>query len=670
MSAPIRLDDATEWLEADGLGGFASGTTGGLRTRRYHALLLAATTPPTGRMVLVNGLDVWIARQDGAGHAGAPEYLTRQRYVPDLVEPASGATLESFTDEPWPTWTYALRDGTRVEHELFVPAGMPVVALRWRVAGRRTSVRLAVRPLFSGRDSHALHHENPAFRFAADLHHERIIWTPYTGVPGVEALTNGSYAPDPQWYRGFQYDEERARGLDCVEDLAAPGVLHWDLADGDAVLILAAAGALGSANSDAGADTAAAAATYARLRRAERARRGRFASRLLRAGDAYVVRRGEGKTIVAGYPWFTDWGRDTFIALRGLCLATGRLGDARSILLEWAGLVSEGMLPNRFVDQGDAPEYNTVDASLWYVVAVHDYLRALEAEGRKAPARDLRRLTEAVQAIMAGHVRGTRYGIHVAQDGLLAAGEPGVQLTWMDAKVGDWVVTPRIGKPVEIQALWLNALRIAGELTTGYQPIYERGVAAFAGRFWNAAESCLFDVVDADHVAGRDDGTVRPNQLLAVGGLPFPLVTGTRARQIVDTVERRLWTPIGMRTLAPDAPGYRPRYEGDMRSRDGAYHQGTVWPWLLGPFVEAWVRVRGGTAEVVDEARRRFLAPLFAHLTEAGVGHISEIADADAPHTPRGCPFQAWSVGEALRLDLQVLSAGRDAAALLAEIHS
>jgi glycogen debranching enzyme len=271
---------------------------------------------------------------------------------------------------------------------------------------------------------------------------------------------------------------------------------------------------------------------------------------------------------------------------------------------------------------------------------------------------------------MAGHVRGTRYGIHVAQDGLLAAGEPGVQLTWMDAKVGDWVVTPRIGKPVEIQALWLNALRIAGELTTGYQPIYERGVAAFAARFWNAAESCLFDVVDADHVTGRDDGTVRPNQLLAVGGLPFPLVTGARARQLVDTVERWLWTPVGMRTLPPDAPGYRPRYEGDMRSRDGAYHQGTVWPWLLGPFVEAWVRVRGGTPEVVDEARRRFLAPLFAHLREAGLGHVSEIADADAPHTPRGCPFQAWSVGEALWLDLQVLSGSRPAAAPLEEVHS
>ena len=663
MTAPIALDDATEWLEADGLGGFACGTTGGLRTRRYHALLLAATTPPTGRMVLVNGLDAWIAREDQGGHAGAPEYLTRQRYVPGIVEPSAGAMLESFTDEPWPTWTYRLLDGTRIAHELFVAAGSPIVVLRWRVVASRGPVRLGVRPFLSGRDSHALHHENASFRFGAEAHGGRIAWEPYPGVPGVVALTNGAYTPEPQWYRGFQYDEERARGLDCVEDLAAPGVFRWDLADTDAVLVLATAGTLPA---DAGAS-----ATYARLRRAERARRGRFASRLLRAGDAYLVRRGEGKTVVAGYPWFTDWGRDTLIALRGLCLATGRLNDARSILLEWAGLVSEGMLPNRFVDQGDAPEYNTVDASLWYIVAVHDYLRALDAEGRTPAARDRRRLAEAVEAILAGHMRGTRYGIRPTDDGLLAAGEPGVQLTWMDAKVGDWVVTPRIGKPVEIQALWLNALRIAEEFTPRYRPVFERGVAAFAERFWNSAEECLFDVVDADHIPGRVDGTVRPNQLLAVGGLPYPLVTGERARRMVDTLERRLWTPLGLRTLAEDAAGYCPRYEGDMRSRDAAYHQGTVWPWLLGPFVEAWVRVRGGTPEVRAQARRRFLAPLLAHLSQAGVGHVSEIADAAPPHTPRGCPFQAWSVGEALRLDRQVLAAGdRAAAPPLEAVHS
>jgi predicted glycogen debranching enzyme len=642
MSGPIAVDDRTEWLETDGQGGFASGTTLGVRTRRYHALLLAATTPPTGRMVLVNGLDAWV--ESGAG----PEFLTRQRYVPGVLAPEHGATLESFADEPWPTWTYRLADGTRIEHELFVPQGRAVVALRWRLVGRHAAaLPFAVRLFLSGRDSHALHHENSAFRFMEVTSGQRVEWHPYDGVPEVRALSNGSYHAEPQWYRGFLYSEERARGLDDTEDLAAPGIFQWDLSQADAVLLLGADAALP--------DDLNAAEGFSRFRRSERARRARFATRLERAGDAYLVRRDPGKTIVAGYPWFTDWGRDTFISLRGLCLATGRLADARSILLEWADLVSEGMLPNRFVDQGDAPEYNTVDASLWYVVAAHEYLEAADAAGRPAPARDRKALGLAVQGILAGHVRGTRYGISAAEDGLLAAGEPGVQLTWMDAKVGDWVVTPRIGKPVEIQALWLNALRIAERFSPDYASLYARGVESFARRFWNPVAGWLNDVIDADHVPGRLDPTMRPNQILAVGGLPYALLEGERARQVVDAVERHLWTPLGLRTLAPGAEGYTPRYQGGIRERDGGYHQGTAWPWLLGPFVEAWVRVRGGGADVQAEARRRFFQPLLDHLSEAGVGHISEIADAEPPHTPRGCPFQAWSVGEALRLDRLVL---------------
>ena len=644
MSAGLPLDERTEWLEADGLGGFASGTTAGLRTRRYHALLLAATTPPTGRMVLVNGLDAWLERPSSP----APEYLTRQRYAPDFVAPVSGATLERFTADPWPAWRWRLEDGSRIEQELFVPRGLPAVALRWRVVEGTPEGALLVRPFLSGRDSHASHHENPVFRFEADVDGEQVTWRPYAGVPEVAALGNGRYRPDPQWYRRFLYAEERARGLEPEEDLAAPGVFCWDLASGDAILLLSVAGTLAA---DGGA-----AATFARLRRAERARRHKFATPLERAADAYLVRRAEGRTVVAGYPWFTDWGRDTFIALRGLCLATGRLAEARSILLEWAGHVSEGMLPNRFADQGDVPEYNTADASLWYVVAVHDYLRAVESRGRAVPARDRRALGAAVRAIVEGHVRGTRYGIRATDDGLLAAGEPGVQLTWMDAKVGDWVVTPRVGKPVEIQALWLNALRIVGEFTGDYGQRLALGLESFAARFRDPGTGGLYDVIDADHVPGRLDPTLRPNQVLAVGGLPWPLLEGPGARRVVDLVESRLWTPLGLRTLAPGAEGYRPRYEGGVLSRDSAYHQGTVWPWLLGPFVEAWVRVRGGGARAREEARRRFLAPLLAHLDAAGLGHVSEIADAEPPHQPRGCPFQAWSVAEALRLDLQVLA--------------
>ena len=644
MTAELPLDERTEWLEADGLGGFASGTTGGLRTRRYHALLLAATTPPTGRMVLVNGLDAWIERPSSE----VPEFLTRQRYAPGVVAPQAGAVLERFTAEPYPAWRWRLADGARIEQELFVPRGLPMAALRWRAIDGGSLGTLAVRLFLSGRDSHGTHHENPAFRFDGDAAGETVTWRPYPGVPGVSALANGRYQAEPQWYRGFLYAEEQARGLDPEEDLASPGVFRWDLARGDAVLLIGVAGTL-PAEADA-------AATSARLRRAERARRAKFTTPLELAGDAYLVRRSAGRTIVAGYPWFTDWGRDTFLSLRGLCIATARLTEARSILLEWAAHVSEGMLPNRFADQGDMPEYNTADASLWYVVAVHDYLRAVEARGRPAAARDRRVLGDAVKAILAGHVRGTRYGIRATDDGLLAAGEPGVQLTWMDAKVGDWVVTPRIGKPVEIQALWLSALRAAEEFTGEYAAVLRRGRRAFATRFWNEEAGGLFDVVDADHAPGRVDGTLRPNQILAVGGLPWPLLEGARARRVVDLVESRLWTPLGLRTLAPDAEHYRARYEGGVQSRDGAYHQGTVWPWLLGPFVEAWVRVRGGGPEVRQEARRRFFAPLLAHLRSAGVGHVSEIADAEPPHEPRGCPFQAWSVAEALRLDLQVLT--------------
>jgi predicted glycogen debranching enzyme len=643
MTGSLALDDRSEWLEPDGLGGFASGTTSGIRTRRYHALLLAATTPPTGRMVLVNGLDAWIERP------GAPdEYLTRQRYAPGIVAPEHGAELESFTAEPWPKWTWRLRDGGVVEQELFVPPGAALVAIRWRLTTRTVGGTLAVRPFLSGRDTHALHHANPDFRFDPRRDGGKLVWEPYPGMPAVSVMTDAEYTHDPQWYRGFLYREERERGLDFEEDLASPGVWRWPGRDA-AVLLLGVDGALPASSGPGEA--------FHQLSRSERARRARFGSRLERAGDAYLVRRGNGRTIVAGYPWFTDWGRDTFIALRGLCLATGRLAEARSILLEWAGHVSEGMLPNRFVDQGGAAEYNTVDASLWFAVAVHDYLRAREQRGREIPLRERRLLGDAVRGIIAGHLRGTRYRIQADADGLLAAGEPGVQLTWMDAKVGDWVVTPRIGKPVEIQALWLNALRAAGDFTPEYSELVERGTRAFLERFWNAERGCLYDVVDADHVPGRVDGSIRPNQILAVGGLPYPLLRGEAARRVVDVVERTLWTPLGLRTLASGAPGYAPRYEGGVLSRDGAYHQGTVWPWLLGPFVEAWVRVRGGGVTVRDEARRRFLQPLMEHMDQAGLGHVSEIGDAESPHEPRGCPFQAWSVGEALRLELQVLSA-------------
>lgn len=636
-----------EWLEADGLGGFASGTVAGVRTRRYHALLLTAATPPTGRFVLVNGFDAWVETPAGVFA------LSSQRYTPGITQPDGYRRIQSFEAEPWPRWTFQLDDGTHIAHQVIARHDAPLVALAWQLCAPRAGVTLSIRPLLSGRGYHALHHENPAFRFDSDVSEGRVAWQPYPGVPAIVTLSNGEYSQAPDWYRNFLYDAERARGLDCTEDLASPGIFRWNLSQQEAVWIVAA-------QRDGTAPVLpqrAALPCWQDLQRSEQERRRRFSSPLHRAADAYLVQRGAGKTIVAGYPWFTDWGRDTFIALRGLCLATGRLAEARDILLAWAGAVEDGMLPNRFPDCGETAEFNSVDAALWYIVAVHDFLCIAQARQFAVSSDDQRRLQTAVEAILDGYARGTRYRIHADADGLLAAGEPGVQLTWMDAKVGDWVVTPRIGKPVEVQALWLNALRIGSHFSERWARLFARGHEAFGARFWNATAGYLYDVVDTDHHAGAVDASLRPNQIFAVGGLPFALLEGAQARHVVDAVEQHLLTPIGLRSLAPGQPGYAPRYQGGVRERDAAYHQGTAWPWLLGAFVEAWVRVRGDTPQAKAEARERFLSPLLHHLDEAGLGHLSEIADGDPPHTPRGCPFQAWSVGEALRLQHVVLAA-------------
>ena len=629
-------NDEREWLEPDGLGGFASGTVSGIRTRRYHALLLAAATPPTGRMTLVNGFDAWIEI------GGERIALTSQRYASDVVAPDGASRITAFTGEPWPTWTYALPSGLAVVHEVFVPHRRAAVVVSWRLSTPvATPVRLVVRPFLSGRDYHGTHHENGGCRTEPLVVGEMTRWQLYEGVPPIASSSNGSYAHEPVWYRNFLYKAETERGLDDREDLISPGTLTFDLSRGEALWLLE------SATPAPGVSTA---ATVAGLRRDERDRRASFSSALDRAADAYLVRRGDGQTVIAGYPWFTDWGRDTFIALRGLCLATGRFDEARRILLEWSDTVSLGMLPNRFADAGDMPEFNSVDASLWFVVAVRELFEAAAAKRTALAPAERQRLLVAVTEILQGYSEGTRYGIRLDADGLLACGEPGVQLTWMDAKVGDWVVTPRTGKPVEVQALWLHALAFASTWDARWQVAYVRGRINFARKFWNPNGQCLYDVVDVDQVPGRLDAACRPNQLLAIGGLGESLLDTDRTRIALGVVERKLLTPLGLRSLAPDEAGYVPHYRGGPRERDGAYHQGTVWPWLIGPFVDAWLAARGRTEAARAEARERFLRPLESHLDDAGLGHVSEIADGEPPFTPRGCPFQAWSVGEMLRV--------------------
>ncbi len=615
------MDLDAEWLEADGRGGFASGTAGLIRTRRYHALLLTASA--AGRFVLVNGLEVAVETAEGRFA------LSSQAYRGGAVFPDGQWRISGFTALPWPCWDFTFPGGLAVRHEVFVSRATQEVVLRWSA---NQPVRLTVRPLLSGRDYHALHHENPAFDFTTRQEGGALAWRPYPGVPGVTARGNYTWQDGPDWYRGFSYAVEVERGMDDGEDLASPGSFVWDAVT-EATLVLRA-------------DTAGS-TPPALLEQAERTRRSRPPRDV--SADAYLADSAAGPTLLAGFPWFTAWGRDTFIALRGLLIARGRLQETADILLAWSGHVSEGMLPNRFPEGDVPPEFNAVDASLWFIVAVHELSQAGGAS-RAVTAR----LREASAAILEGYSAGARFGIGVdPADGLLRAGEPGVQLTWMDAKVAGRVITPRIGKPVEVQALWVNALAIAGQWPGGdrWMSAALRARDSVTALFPDRETGGLIDVLDADGVPGARDRRVRPNQVLAAGGLPIPVLTPRLAAGVVALAEDRLLTPLGLRTLAPDDPDYRPQYRGDLVARDEAYHQGTVWPWLFGPFVAAWLAGRGNTAEARAEGRARFLPPLHAHLHTAGLGHVSEVADGDAPHTPGGCPFQAWSLGELIRIE-------------------
>jgi predicted glycogen debranching enzyme len=381
-----------------------------------------------------------------------------------------------------------------------------------------------------------------------------------------------------------------------------------------------------------------------------------FAARLCECALQFIVRRDESdRSIVAGYPWFGDWGRDTFIALPGLCLATGHYGDARRIIRTFARFVDRGLIPNCFPAYGEPPVYNTCDATLWYVHAIDAYLRH---------TNDIKllddELFDVIANILEAHAAGTRHGIRMDSDGLLAAGETGHALTWMDAKIGDRTITPRIGKPVEINALWYNALCIGADLAVKRRDGRRaktwcewatRCRKSFNERFWNRDAAGLHDVVDSDHVRGRTDSRLRPNQLFAIS-LTHPVLEPARWRAVVSACERDLLTPMGMRTLAPKDADYRGRYAGDQVARDEAYHQGTVWPWLIGPFASAVSRAYG--SDGIGRVARLFDG-LETHLNEAGIGGICEVADGDAPHAPGGCPWQAWSVSEPLRVLVEEL---------------
>ena len=636
-----KPDIRQEWLETDGQGAFSSGTSSGVRTRRYHNLLMIAKNPPSERVILVNGMDVWVETP----HGTFP--ISTQHYMNDVIWPEGFLQQTDFDDSLWPTWTYEFGGSIEIKQELFVPQGLQGVAIRWQVNGSAAGVKIHVKLFLSGRDYHSMHHENPDMYLGTENQSGDLRWQTYDDSVDVFAESNATFDEKAEWFRSFYYEVEDQRGLDSLEDLGCPGELHFDLEkESEAILLLGAKCRVSSQMHSTG---IAAKQVFDTIHESEHQRRSKL-SRIDRSAQQYIVDRNDGKTIIAGYPWFTDWGRDTFIAIRGLCMARGDVDAARDIVVAWADTVSEGMIPNRFPDHGEDPEFNSVDASLWYIVAIHEYWEMLEQTGTPQDKDERAKLQSAIEAILNGYSNGTRHRIGKDEDGLIAAGEDGVQLTWMDAKVDDWVVTPRIGKPVEIQCLWINALWIAAKFSDSWKPVLEQAEQSFREKFWNEEAQCLFDVLDNDHESGQTDAAVRPNQILAVGGLPYRIIEGDQAKSIVGVVEDKLLTPLGLRSLSPDDGGFKPVYSGGVLERDGAYHQGTVWAWMLGPFVEAWLSVHDRNDQTTAEAKQRFLDPLEAHLRTAGLGHVSEIADATDPFTPRGCPFQAWSLSEFIRV--------------------
>jgi predicted glycogen debranching enzyme len=629
-----------EWLETNGLGGFASSTITGLNTRRYHGLLVAATQPPVGRLVLLSKLEETLI-VDGV------RYELAANHYPGALHPQGFQFLTEFRLDPFPTFVYRVAGVELVKTVLLVHGeNSTVIQYELRTATPPAHCALELLPLIACRDYHALAHENAALNPQVQLARHRLTLRPY-GTTTALHLAHQAQAVETTgyWYRNIEYRAEQARGLDFQEDLFNPCRLRFDLREQPRVALIA---------STEPRDCAHAAAYEASERARRRAVLDPFAGcdeltqQLAAAADQFIVARDHGQTVIAGYHWFSDWGRDTMIALPGLTITTQRYETARDILRAFAAYLDQGMLPNRFPDAGEAPEYNTVDATLWYIEAVRA-LRAATSDDEFVRTELYAKLVE----IMDWHERGTRYQIKVEADGLLHAGTPGVQLTWMDAKVGDWVVTPRHGKPVEIQALWYNALCVMADLAARYgdaarhehwTQLAVRAKASFNELFWNAAAGCLYDVVEGT----ERDAAVRPNQILAVS-LPHTLLTAEHARQVVAVVERELLTHYGLRSLAPSDPRYVARYTGDIPSRDGAYHQGTVWPWLLGPFFSAYMKVAHDSPAARQQVRR-WLVAFAEHLRDAGLGQVSEIFDADVPHAPRGCIAQAWSVAELLRV--------------------
>lgn len=628
-----------EWLVTNGIGGYAMSTLCGANSRRYHGLLVAALNPPLGRTVFVAQLE------EQAVIDGLKFPLSTNEFHGRYVHPHGYRHLESFRLEgAIPTLTYALAEA-RLEKRIWMAHGHNTTYVAYTLRQGTRPLTLTVLPLCTARNHHQ--HVRGADREARLVVLPNGLSVQFAGTPPYYILSQEfSAAIEGEWYWRFHHRMETYRGLDDQEDLYAMGRFTVTLSPGQTATLVI------STETEPSLDGLQALAAERERQHALLAAsplggesEPDFIRQLVLAADQFIVTRGKGgQSIIAGYPWFNDWGRDTMIALPGLTLATGRPKVAARILRTYARYIDRGMIPNRFPDEGEKPQYNTADATLWYLQAIHEYVRHTNDWQLVAD------LYPFLVDIVGWHERGTRYGIGMdARDGLLRAGEPGVQLTWMDVKVDDWVATPRIGKPVEVNALWYNALKIMADFArrmrdthaaSRYEALAQRVATSFTDLFWYADGNYLYDVIDGP--AGHD-ASLRPNQILAVS-LPHNPLPPDRARALVEAVGRSLLTSYGLRSLAPDHPDYVKQYGGDRWTRDSAYHQGTAWGWLIGPYASACHRVTGDAA-----VARRLLEPFADHLRDAGTGTISEIFDGAPPHTPRGCPAQAWSVAEVLR---------------------
>lgn len=623
-----------EWLLTNSIGGVACNTIAGLRTRRYHGLLTAAMPPPTGRVLVLADIEAWV-------EIGSQSCPISSHLYHGAIYPGGIYHLQRFSLHPCPTHLYTVGNAV-IQRQVWLVPHRNAVAVRYTLLSKQKAVRLRLIPLFACRGYHMLTHANHALNpHAEEVAPGVYMLTPYLGFPAVYLRIGDAHlVARPDWYYAFHYPAETERGLDDTEDLWTPGTLVYDLQRGQSITIAVSLEPLAEIAAEPPKEQEVPPPFCEHP----------LASALWCAAEQFVIRRPQGASITAGYPWFTEWGRDTMISLRGILLVRKRYEQAREVLSLFAGYMRDGLIPNRFPDVDEEPEYNTADATLWFAWMADGY-RQETGDERFFREEIYPRLRQCLQA----YREGTRFGIRVdPTDGMLRVGEHGWQVTWMDAKVGDWVVTPREGKPVEIVALWLQFLQVLAEAARRYEDaataetagdLLRRAREAFMRTFWLAELHYLADVVDDK---GRQDPRLRPNQLIALA-IPQPPVPRDLARHVVRTVEHHLLTPYGLRTLAPFDPEYRGRYEGDVAARDSAYHQGTVWTWLLGPYADALLFTFGNAPPTLSRLRR-LLKPFEKHLYDAGLGTISEIFDGDPPHHPRGCFAQAWSVAELLRL--------------------